>query len=141
MSKCFSLPGIRKVWYIPRSFLPDDVVFRAAVGIPVVLTQAPTELKLNGEAVCEVEQSFDNNCCVEKVKLSFSSLDTVPTTDYPAFVIKTADEDRLYLIGSKERPYPTVKVSSSTGLPDGDAHASKYEVSFTARKALALIQQ
>ena len=43
-----------------------------------------------------------------------------------------------YVIGAKERPYPAVKITRSTGRPDGDSSVRKYEVSFTARKALAL---
>ena len=55
----------------------------------------------------------------------------------PTFVIETVDGDK-YVIGAKERPYPTVKISRSTGQPDGDPSVRKYEVSFTAKKALAL---
>ena len=137
MSKCLSLPGIQKVWYIPCNRLPDDVVYRAVAGIPISLQETPTIITLNGEAVCEVEQSFDNNSYIEKAKLQFLTLDDVPADQHPTFVIKTANNE-LYLLGAKERPYPTVKITSSTGQPDGDASVVKYEVSFTARKALAL---
>ena len=137
MSKCLSLPGIQKVWYIPCNRLPDDVVYRAVAGIPISLQETPTIITLNGEAVCEVEQSFDNNSYIEKAKLQFLTLDDVPADQHPTFVIKTANNE-LYLLGAKERPYPTVKITSSTGQPDGDASVRKYEVSFTAKKALAL---
>ena len=137
MSKCLSLPGIQKVWYIPCNRLPDDVVYRAVAGIPISLQETPTIITLNGEAVCEVEQSFDNNSYIEKAKLQFLTLDDVPADQHPAFVIKTVNNE-LYLLGAKERPYPTDKITSSTGQPDGDASVRKYEVSFTARKALAL---
>lgn len=137
MSKCLSLPGITHVWYILRDYLPDDVVYRAVADIPVTLQASPINISLKGEAVCEVEQSFDNNSYIEKSKLTFLTLDEIPTDQHPTFVIETVDGDK-YVIGAKERPYPTVKISRSTGQPDGDPSVRKYEVSFTAKKALAL---
>jgi hypothetical protein len=137
MSKCLSLPGIQQVWYISRTGLPDDVVYRSVAGIPVSVIEQPISITMKGLAVCEVEQSYDNNSYIEKSKLTFLTLDEVPTDQHPAFVIETVDGDK-YVIGAKERPYPTVKITRSTGQPDGDPSVRKYEVSFTAKKALAL---
>ena len=137
MSHCISLPGIKNIWYIQHTELPDDVIYKAAVGMPITIPATTTEITLKGEAMCEVEQSPDNNCYIEKVKLSFPTLDNVPTQDFPAFLIQTIDGTK-YVIGAKERPYPAVKITRSTGRPDGDPSVRKYEVSFTARKALAL---
>ena len=134
--KCLSLPGITKVWYILRDNLPDDVVYRAVAGIPISFSEQPISITMKGEAFCELEQSFDNNSYIEKSKLTFLTLDDVPTDLHPAFVIETVDGD-VYVIGAKERPYPTVKIIRSTGQPDGDPSIKKYEVSFTAKKALA----
>ena len=135
--KCLSLPGITKAWYIQRDYLPDDVVYRSVAGIPVTLQEQPISIYLKGEAICEVEQSFDNNSYIEKSKLTLYALDEVPTDQHPAFLFQTIEGD-IYIIGAKERPYPTVKITRSTGQPDGDPSVRKYEVSFTAKKALAL---
>ena len=134
--KCLSLPGIQHVWYISRDYLPDDVIYRSVVGMSITLLEQPIRINLKGEAICEVEQSIDNNSYIEKVKLTFLTLDDVPLDQYPAFLFQTIDGD-IYLIGAKERPYPNVKITRSTGQPDGDASVRKYEVSFTAKKALA----
>ena len=135
--KCLSLPGITKVWYILRNYLPDDVIYRAVAGIPISLQATPVNVSMKGEALCEVEQSFDNNSYIEKSKLTFLTLDDVPTDQHPAFIIETVD-GTIYIIGAKERPYPTVKITRSTGQLDGEPSVRKYEVSFTAKKALAL---
>lgn len=134
--KCLSLPGIQHVWYISRDYLPDDVIYRSVVGMSITLLEQPISINMKGEAVCEVEQSIDNNSYMEKVKLTFLTLDDVPIDQFPAFLFQTIDGD-IYLLGAKERPYPTVKITRSTGQPDGDASVRKYEVSFTAKKALA----
>ena len=147
MNKCYSLPGILNVWYVETRQLPDDVIYRAVAGIPVAMPVQPISIYFKGEAVCEVEESYDNrsalgtlrsskNCQMEKAKLTFTTLDEVPTRLSLAFLIRTVNNEQ-YIIGAKERPYPTVKVSRSTGSPDGDAAARRYEVSFTGRKALA----
>ena len=135
--KCLSLPGIQQVWYISRTGLPDDVVYRSVAGIPVSVIEQPISITMKGEAVCEVEQLYDNNSYIEKAKLTFLTLDDVPTDQHPAFLFQTIEGD-IYIIGAKERPYPTVKITRSTGQPDGDASVRKYEVSFSAKKALAL---
>ena len=137
MSHCISLPGIKKVWYVSHTDLPDDVIYKAVVDMPITLPTTTTEITLKGEATCELEESPDNNCYIEKVKLNIPTLDDVPLQDYPAFVIQTVDGTK-YVIGAKERPYPAVKITRSTGRPDGDPSVRKYEVSFTAKKALAL---
>ena len=139
MSKCISLPGITHVWYILRDYLPDDVIYRAVAGIPIALQNQLISISMKGSAICEVEQSFDNNSYIEKAKLTFLTLDDVPVDQHPAFVIQTVNGDR-YVIGAKERPYPTVKITRSTGQPDGDPSVRKYEVSFMTKKALALCE-
>jgi hypothetical protein len=90
-----------------------------------------------GEVTCETEEQFDNNSQVEKASLTFNTLDELPTYRHLAFVIFTAQGD-TFVIGTKELPYPTVKISRSTGTPDGEPSVRKYEVTFSARKSLVL---
>lgn len=82
-----------------------------------------------------MEQEPDNNANSQKVSLTFYTLDDIPEDEPLAFVATTVQGDS-YLIGMKERPYPSVKITSQTGTPDGDRAVKKYQVQFTARKAL-----
>lgn len=136
MSNINSLPGIKKIWYITIDLLPDDVVYRAVAGLPVTVSGIPTDIILKGDATCDVEQQYDNNAQIEKAKLNFYTLDEIPTTKHLAFVIHTVNGEK-YIVGSKEKPYATVKMDFTTGKTDGDAAVRKYEVAFTAKKALA----
>ena len=86
-----------------------------------------------GDASCEMETQFDNNSQVEKASLTFYSLDELPTDEHLAFVITTV-QGEAYIIGTKELPYPIIKVTRSTGIPDGEPFVRKYEISFTAKK-------
>lgn len=135
-SQCLSIPGIRQISYVPTSYLSHDVTYRAESGVPVLMTAQPTVISLKGEAVCEVERKFDNNSQQETAKLTFYTLDELPPHRHIAFVI-TDMQGNSFVIGAREAPFPIVKVAYTTGKPDGDASVRKYEVSFTARKALA----
>ena len=132
-----SLPGIIRVAYVNAHLLPPDITLRALSGAPVGIYTTVQDLCLDGEAVCETEEQFDNNSLVEKAKLTFSTHDNLPVEGQLAFVVTTVNMES-YIIGAKEQPYPTVKISRSTGTPSGDPSVRKYEVTFSARKSLVL---
>ena len=136
-SHCLSIPGIRRLSYISTSYLSHDVTYRADSGVQVLMTVLPTDISLKGEAVCEVERKFDNNSQQETAKLTFYTLDELPPHRHLAFVI-TDMQGNSFVVGAREAPFPIVRVTFTTGKPDGDASVRKYEVSFTARKGLAL---
>lgn len=132
-----SLPGIKRIAFVDCSLLPANITYRAMAGVPVGIFTSLNDICKVGEATCETEEQFDNNSQVEKASLTFNTLDELPTYRHLAFVIFTAQGD-TFVIGTKELPYPTVKISRSTGTPDGEPSVRKYEVSFTAKKSLVL---
>lgn len=130
-----SLPGIRHIYSVPITYLVPNITYRALASMSVPVYIPPSSrLKFYGDAVCDVTSADDNNTRIEKVTLTFHTAKTVPTTPV-AFVIRTVPGD-TYIIGTKEAPYPVVKVETTTGSPDGDAALSKVQVTFSARKAL-----
>ena len=132
---CISLPGITAISYMPCGSLPADLIYQALTGCPVAISSSATEIALKSIPSCEVEESPDNNTQIEKAKLSFTTLDTLPTSMPLAFLITTASGNH-YILGTREKLYPTIKVTSNTSKPDAEAAVHRYEVSFTARKAL-----
>lgn len=133
---CINLPGIKTVSYLPTDNLPTDIIYQALSGYPTTLsTNLITPITQNGSSICELEQAPDNNTQIEKAKLTFSTLDSIPTSTPLAFLIETVNGDN-YVIGTRERPYPTIKSSKSTSKPEGDPAVTRYEVTFTARKTL-----
>ena len=133
---CINLPGIKTVSYLPTDNLPADLIYQALSGYQITLNSHHSTLILtNCNAVCDLEQSPDNNTPIEKAKLTFSTLDSIPTSTPLAFLIETVNGDN-YVIGTRERPYPTIKSSKTTSKPEGDPAVTRYEVTFTARKAL-----
>ena len=132
---CISLPGVTAISYMPCGSLPADLIYQALTGIPVTISSSATEIALKSIPSCEVEESPDNNTQIEKAKLSFTTLDTLPTGTPLAFLI-TTNAGNHYILGTREKLYPTIKVTSNTSKPDAEAAVHRYEVSFTARKAL-----
>ena len=132
-----SLPGIIRVAYADAHLLPPDITLRALSGSPVGIYTTVQDISLDGEAVCETETQSDNNSLLEKTTLTFFSNDNLPVEGQLAFVVTTVNKES-YIIGAKEQPYPTVKITRSTGTPSGDPSVRKYEVSFSAKKSLVL---
>lgn len=133
---CSSLPGIRRIAYTDCELLPTDITLRALSSTPIRLVCPLTEIKFTGRALCESETTPDNNSQIEKTTLTFDTLDTIPTDRHLAFFVETVNSER-FIIGTKEQPFPTIKISTTTGTPSGDPSIRKYEVTFTARKSLA----
>ena len=140
MGKCYSLPSLKKVGYVPVSMLPSDIVFIALTGGTVPLFETMTYFDVAPGAVCEVEEEYSNGVQVEQAKLKFSTLAAIPTNEPLAFVFVTMNDEQL-LIGAREKPHATVKVASTTGLPDGGASIKSYTVTFKARKALVRYEE
>jgi hypothetical protein len=132
---CISLPGITAISYVPCDSLPADLIYQALTGFKVTISSSATEIALKSIPSCEVEESPDNNTQIEKAKLSFTTLNTLPTSMPLAFLITTASGNH-YILGTREKLYPTIKVTKNTSKPDAEAAVHRYEVSFTARKAL-----
>ena len=128
-----ALPGINHIYYVNCLHLPADITLRALANIPVGVYTTLNHIGKIGDASCEMEAQFDNNSQVEKASLTFYSLDELPTDEHLAFVITTV-QGEAYIIGTKELPYPIIKVTRSTGIPDGEPFVRKYEISFTAKK-------
>ena len=60
MGKCYSLPGLKKVGYVPVSMLPSDIIFMSLAGGIVPLYDSVTYFDVAPGAVCEVEEEFVN---------------------------------------------------------------------------------
>ncbi len=130
------LPGIINIAYCSAQLLSQDITFRALADVPVGIFTSLTSVSHIGDAICEVETTFDNNDYQQKATLTFSSLDAIPTDIPLAFVITTANKGQ-FLMGTRELPYTIIKSTSTTGVLDGDRAATKYTISY--QNTLALV--
>ena len=140
MGKCYSLPGLKKVGYVPVSMLPSDIIFISLAGGIVPLYDSVTYFDVAPGAACEVEEEYSNGVQVEQAKLKFSTLAAIPTNEPLAFVFITMNNEQ-FLMGAREKPHATIKVNTTTGQTDGDASIKSYTVTFKARKALVRYEE
>ena len=89
--------------YMFAETLTASITQKALANVPVGVFADTFTVSHTGDAICELESQFDNNDMLEKVKLTFSTTDTLPTHCRLAFVINTAN-GKQYLIGAAEPP-------------------------------------
>ena len=130
-----ALPSITKIAYLPCSELSPDIQLRYKVKMPVAVYAGTTPVKFFDTPTCEAVMEYENKGRVEHTTLKFSTLDELPTAYPVAFVVTTAN-GRSYLIGAMERPFPVVKIESTTGTPAGESAVNKVTVTFSASKSL-----
>ena len=130
-----SLPSITQIAYLPCSELSPDIQLRYKVKMPVAVYAGTTPVKFFDTPTCEAVMEYENKGRVEHTTLKFSTLDELPTAYPVAFVVTTAN-GRSYLIGAMERPFPVVKIESTTGTPAGESAVNKVTVTFSSAKSL-----
>ena len=130
-----ALPSITKIAYLPCSELSPDIQLRYKVKMPVAVYAGTSPVKFFDAPTCEAVMEYENKGRVEHTTLKFSTLDELPTAYPVAFVVTTAN-GRSYLIGTMERPFPVVKIESTTGTPAGESAVNKVTVTFSSAKSL-----
>ena len=130
------LPGIKSISYVSCDSLPYHITTKAIVGMPIGIFDKGTTVHFIGVPKCDVDESFDNNSQLQKATLKFNTTDEMPTRGHHAFLIETVNGER-FILGTREIPYPVVKVAFSSGKPSGESAAAEVEVTFVARQALA----
>lgn len=134
-SNCNKMPGIIAVKWIRADELSPCILEKFVAGLPVALGALGNELELVNVGSAEGLQSVEHNGLVGKATLEFKTLDEVPRDEDIVWAAQDADEN-WWLIGARERPYPIVEVSQSTGTPGGDPAVATVKVTHQAKIAL-----
>lgn len=134
-SNCNKMPGIIAVRWIKAAQLSSHLMEKFVAGLPIAIGTPGTELELVDAASASSLASEENNGLVCKAELEFKTLDEVPRDEDIAWAVQDADEN-WWLIGTRERNYPTVEISTSAGTPGGDPAVSTVKVTHTAKIAL-----
>lgn len=134
------MPGIIAVRWIKAAQLSSHLMEKYVAGLPIAIGTPGTELGLVDAASASSLASVENNGLVCKAELEFKTLDEVPRDEDIAWAVQDADEN-WWLIGTRERNYPTVEISTSAGTPGGDPAVSTVKVTHTAKIALLPVAQ
>ncbi len=134
-SNCIQMPGIIAVRWIKAEQLGSHLMEKYIAGLPIAIGVPGNELELVDAATASSITSVENNGLASEAELEFKTLDTVPKDEDIAWAVQDADE-KWWLIGTKEKNYPTVEVSTSAGTPSGDPAVSTVKVTHKAKIAI-----
>ena len=112
----------------------SGITERALANLPIGIFADIFPVPFVGEPICETETEFDNNDYRQKVQLTFSTTTPLPSCRL-AFIIRTAN-NKQYLIGTADHPFPIIKAVDTTGELDGEKAATKYTITYTNKLAL-----
>ena len=126
-----SLPGVAQIGYCLCENIQPNIVLKHSSGIPVGVFTEITPVRFFGQPSYDAVEEYDNNGRKVLCTLKFVSNDNIPLHKHLAFVITDAS-GTSFIIGSRERPYPVIKSSTSSGSPSGESKANSYEVRWTA---------
>ena len=135
----YNMPGVIDVRYVNPADVPAQIQSSFIAGIPVSVFVDGTQMSLHGEATCQAVEEHTNNGRIEKATLTFMTSDDVPPAGMLWMVQQASGE--WFLIGRREQPYPTVKVSRSTGTPSGERAIQTVTVEFQCFKALIPLER
>lgn len=130
-----SLPGIYKIGYLECSKLSPQLTMKYIAGVPIAILTDLVNVIFSGEPTCEAVSDNDNNGRSEKTTLKFTTTQTIPCESPIAFVVECVN-GKKYLIGAKERPFPTVKITTISGTASGNVSSYSVEISHSAIKSL-----
>jgi len=134
-SNCNRMPGVIAVRWIKAANLSSHLLEKYIAGVPVALGTIGNELKLEDTASASGLNSVENNGLTSKAELEFKTMDEVPRDEDIAWAVQDADGN-WWLIGTRERPFPVVEISQSTGTPGGDPAVATVKVTHSAKIAL-----
>lgn len=135
MANYFSLPGIKRLSYINAKELASDLQAHALSGAPVWITQQQTEIPFTGESSCACTRNNEHGASNESVELTFESLLPLPE-HIPLVFIVTDVNNRSYLIGQREQPWPFIESNQGMGMPDGESSTTVYTISHKGPRAM-----
>lgn len=120
------LPGVRRIWMKQASELGENLQMRQEAGIPISVYDPGEEVKFSGTATAEWSTEYDNNGLSGSVTLKFATCS--PIRVYNRVFVVEDNNGARWLIGTREKPYPTLKSTRTTGSESGDAAVWSHEV-------------
>ena len=131
----YLLPGIQSIGWVECEKLQSNVALNGICGnrIPVLTEIHP--VPFFGQASCECSETKESGGVVATATLKFNSDEVLPLHQHVGFVV-TDNNGENWLIGSKEPPFPVIKMRICFGDCDGERAGAEYEVKHTAIKTM-----
>ena len=134
------LPGVRAIGWVDCDKLPRRVDLQGICGNVVAVLTEVTPIAFFGEPECRCKTEREAGRITDTASLSFRTDAVLPLHRHIGFVV-IDQNGKSWLIGAKEAPYPTVKLTIDFGTPEGDPACNIYDIEHTALKSLILCIQ
>ena len=122
-----TLPGLKEIYMVRTSMLPPLAAMKSAVGISVYLTSNVIRICTEGNPSAEIIDEYVNNGRQVTTTLHFQSAERIETRTKYAFVYVDQGGE-AWLVGSREKPFPTFSKKPETGIPGQSSAVITYEV-------------
>lgn len=129
------LPGVKSIGWVDCDKLQRRVDLHGICGTPIPVLTAIQPIDFFDEPECKCKTVKDANGYTDTATLKFSCGSLLPIHIHLGFVV-TDTNDKSYLIGSKEAPYPKLNVELGVGDCDGDGAGFYYEITHVAIKSM-----
>lgn len=130
-----SLPGITAVGWVDCEKLQPNLRDMAVAGLAVAAHTAVNLLPLCADASCEVVSERSRRAVIQTATLKFRTPQMLPEDVQLGFVV-TDVQDRSWLIGAAEPPFPQVKLTRKLGTPSGDPAIWEIEAKAVGERSL-----
>lgn len=130
-----SLPGISKIQIVRCDILPAGLMLQSICGCIVAIAATSAAVEFVGRPLLKWEGTKVNGSRQEKSTLEFTTTRPLPEGENLAFVV-TGAGGKQYLIGTREKRYPVINYSESTGEPGGSPAVRTYKITHIAQKSV-----
>lgn len=131
------LPGIIKVGWLPSIYLTTHIPLKALSEVPIRINTDINWLELDKEGTIEITNTGDPGQPDETATLTFRSPSPLPPPE-SAFIAVRAN-GAAYLIGAREKPYPKLETTFTSGMTTGDAAGTEIKIQHRAVKAAVFV--
>lgn len=134
-TSCQILPGVRAIYWLDCEKLPSRTDLRGICRMTVPILTDCNELSIAPDCECSCKSQREGRGFQDTASISFIADELVPMHIHAGFVVEDV-EGNTFLIGSKEPPFPQIKVERKTGSPSGKSAGFAYDVTHVALKSL-----
>lgn len=129
------LPGIKTIGWVDCEQLPARVDLEGICGNTVTLFTQVTNVEFLDSPDCRCKTEKDCAGYTDTATLKFQCPELLPIHLHLGFVV-TDTNGKIWLIGSKEPPFPKLSVERITGMCESEGAGFYYEITHVAIKSM-----
>lgn len=131
----YSLPEVIEVRVMDCRDLQPGIMQNHIAGVENLITCPMKDIPIYPEAKCSGQYVINNGGTTQRTTLEFRTTEPPAPVKGQAFAVRTPD-NLWHLIGSRERPWPSIEVVSDLGVTHSESRVSTVKVTFESIASL-----